>query len=205
VTIGKGLDWGVAAPFPEGAPIANTNRELRQLVLSGSLIVGLAGGDLFRTVGGSPLSPPHNARLRSDDPAHFPIHMPVDVVDVELDDDVKTSFVTHLVGHDFGWRNAIAAMNVDFWGRYQLGPHAHPGDGVIDVYSGALKLADLFKIAPRARTGTHVPHPSIGLQRASVVDLKLRRKLRVVIDDEPFGRASSFRFTVRPDAVTIVR
>jgi hypothetical protein len=200
MSIAKGSSWGVAQEFPAGAPIASSNRELRRLVLAGETIIGLTGGELFRTVGG-PSAPD---RIVRNDPDNLPMHLPVDLIEVQLDETRSERFVTHLFGHDRLWRTLVAAMNCDFWRRYQLGPRAHPGDGVIDVYSADLSPADLVKVVPRAKTGTHVPHPSISLLRSPAPDLTLTRRIQLEADDAPIGSAQHLQFEVLADAITIV-
>jgi ATP-dependent Clp protease adapter protein ClpS len=186
--------------LPDGAPIAASNQELYRLVNDGSsfngLVVGLTGGDLHRTVGGSSVA----GRLHTDDAYVFP----VDVIEVELDEARTMRFVAHLVGHDRGFRRGIAAMNVDSRGAHRLGPHAHPGDAVVDVYTYDLAWGDVWRVAPRAKLGTHVPHPRIALQRAALVDVVLPRPVPVRADDVRVGNARRLRFTVLPDAIRIV-
>ncbi len=198
MTIHKGSSWGVAAPFPVDAPIASSNKELLQLVNDGERLVGLRGGDLFRTAGGG------HDRLRQNDPTNLPMHLPVDVIDVELDEARAARFVTHMIGHSRTWRIMLAAMNVDFWRSYQLGPRSHPGDGVIDLYTARLGAGDLFKVAPRAKLGTHVPHPRIELQRSTDVSVVLPKPIRLWTDDVSVGLARSIRCTVQPDQLTVV-
>jgi YegS C-terminal NAD kinase beta sandwich-like domain len=200
MSIAKGTTWGVAQEFLPGTPIANSNIELRRLVMAGESLIGLTGGDLFRTIGGATAGD----RIHRNDPDNLPMHLPVDLIEVQLDESKNEQFVSHLVGHDRLWRTIVAAMNVDFWRRYQLGPRAHPGDGVVDVYSALVSPAELLKIAPRAKTGTHVPHPAISLLRSAQPDLTLRRRVSFRADDEPIGRAMRLQFRVIPDAVTVV-
>jgi hypothetical protein len=200
VSIAKGSNWGMSKIFPADSPIAASNASLRRLVLDGATTIGLSGGDLFRTVGGATTGD----RLRRNDPDNLPAHLPIDLIEVCLDDTRTERFVTHLIGHDRLWRNIVAAMNADFWRRYQLGPHAHPGDGVIDVYTARLAPADLLKVAPRAKSGTHVPHPAIALQRAAEMEVILPRAVILQADDEPVGKATRLCFRVLADAITVV-
>ncbi len=198
--IRKGTTWGEHRLFPADAPVARTNQALYALVAAGHLTIGLLGGDLHRTVGGLAAG----ERILRNDPSNLPIHLPVDVIDITLDQKPAGSFVAHLIGHDPLWHHIVAAMNGDFWRRYQLGPRAHPNDGVIDVYQAHLRTSDLVKVAPRARTGTHVPHPSISLSRNGDVTLTLAKQLRFKADDVSVGSGSQIRLTVRPDALTVV-
>jgi hypothetical protein len=200
MTIAKGTNWGTIAPFPDGAPTASTNAELRRLVESGARLVGLLGGDLHRTAGGLAAG----GRLLRNDPDNLPAHLSVDVVDISVDGRSAGSFAAHLIGHDVRWTRVIAAMNADFWRRYQLGPHAHPNDGVIDVYDARFSVADLMRVQARARSGTHVPHPAIALTRAASVTLTLDRRVRLRADDLPVPRGHLLDLTVRPDALTVV-
>jgi hypothetical protein len=206
MTIVKGSQWGVHRPFPVDAPVANSNRDLHRLVRAGERLVGLTGGDLYRTVGGSDDQNRlmNQTRLVSRDPENLPIHLPVDLIEVSLDDRLVGQFSTHLVGHDPRWRHVVAAMNCDFWRAYRLGPRAHPNDGVIDTYVADLPVSDLLKVLPRARTGLHVPHPAITLSRSGCVELTLPKRLRFAADDVPVGRGRLVRLTVLPDALTVV-
>ena len=200
MTILKGSQWGEHGEFPADAPVAATNRELHRLVAAGERLIGLTGGDLYRTVGGGP----NHARLTVSDPANLPVHLPVDLVEVFLDDRRVSTFTTHLVGHDIRWRHIVTAMNCDFWRSYRLGPRSHPNDGVIDTYVADLPFSDLLKVRPRARQGLHVPHPAITLSRSGFVELALPKDLRFVADDVPVGRGRLLRLTVVPDALTVV-
>ncbi len=198
--ISKGGTWGEHRPFSTGTPIANSNRALHTLIAAGHGTVGLLGGDLHRTVGGASAG----ERILRNDPSNLPVHLPIDLIEVVLDDEPAGVFAAHLVGHDRFWHHIVAAMNADFWRRYQLGPRAHPNDGVIDVYRAFLRTSDLVKVAPRARTGTHVPHPSIELSRNANVELEFPKPLRFRADDVSVGSGSRIRLTVRPDALTVV-
>jgi diacylglycerol kinase family enzyme len=200
MSISKGSEWGVNAPFPPNTPIARSNVELRQFVVEGTHTIGLRGGDLWRTVGGASAG----SRLLQNDPDNLPSHFPVDLVDVTIDEEKVHRFVTHLIGYNFTRQNWIAAMNVDFWRSYQLGPHAHPGDGVIDVYTGELQPGELAKVAPRAKTGTHVPHPRIVLARNDQPVVTLKSPLQLRADDERIGKGRRLQFSVVPDAITVI-
>ncbi len=200
MTVSKGSQWGAPGLLPTGAPIADSNQALFRLINDVSfepgLVVGLTGGDVFRAVGGESVP----GRLHTDDSYFFP----VDVVEVVLDEARIVRFAAHLVGHDIAWRRGVTAMNADSWGKYRLGPHAHLGDGVVDVYTYDLAWGDVWRVAPRARLGTHVPHPRIALQRSAEASVLLPRSVVVRADDVTSGRARSLRFTVIPDAITVV-
>jgi hypothetical protein len=200
MTISRGTEWGSAAPTPEGTPFASTNAELFALVQDGVTQVALSGGDLWRVVGGRSAGD----RNRRNDVGDLPFHFPVDLVEITLDGNRTVRVAAHAVGHDLLFRHVVAAMNVDFWGRYQLAPRAHPGDGVADVYTATLHLSDVARIAPRARTGTHVPHPAVHLQRRDTGEVELPRAVPIRADGVRVGRSRTLRFRVLPDALTVI-
>lgn len=200
--IGKGTEWGTQGVLPEGAPIANTDASLRRLVNEARLaghdvpIVGLAGGSLWRTLGGASVP----ARLRSMDTWRYPI----DVVRVRLDGRDPTWFVGHLVARSPRWRQLFVAMNAQWLGRYRLGHRAHPNDGLADVYEAALGLGELWKVSRRARTGSHLPHPSINERRVRTLDVTFDNARLVQLDGSVIGQVKSLSMEVEPDALTVV-
>jgi hypothetical protein len=200
VTISKGSSWGTPNPTPPGTPFAASNVALFRLIQAGQRVVALSGGDLWRTVGGVGAG----ERNRRSDSTQLPVHFPVDLVSVQLDGTTRGLFAAHLIGHNRIWTSTVAAMNVDFWRKFHLGPHAHPGDAVVDVYNAKLRVSDLVKVWPRAQAGLHVPHPAISLQRASRVTVELQRSVRWWADDVRIGRGRIANLTVFPDALTVI-
>jgi hypothetical protein len=201
VTIKKGSDYGVNTPLPEDAPVASSDAELRDFVLSlrtinsPQLTVGLVGGDLCKTLGGSG----DVNRLFTTDA----LKVPVDLV-IALIDGVDYPFVAHLiVGKPF-CPGFVAMMNAQWLGPLDLGPRSHPGDGLVDITSGSLKWRERRIARSRARTGTHLPHPSLSHKRTNVETLLFERPAPICIDGalEVQGRSISVR--VEPDAFHVV-
>jgi hypothetical protein len=157
--------------------------------------LGLAGGDLCRTLGGRG----DPARLHLADAARFA----VDVGEVLLDGRLHL-FVAHLVARDPLWLRAFVAMNAEWLGRLDLGPRAHPGDGLLDTYEARLRPGDLPAVWRRARTGTHLPHPRIRERRAPAVQVGFPRPRWVWLDGERVGRARNLAVRVAPAAAVVV-
>jgi len=201
MTIGRGTTWGVEGALPAGAPTVSSDAELHALVVAhlGSgeplPVIGLRGGGLWRTVGGA------GAPARLGTP--HAMHLPVDVIEADLDDR-RTWFVSTLVAHDVARRRWVVALNGQFVGTRQLGPRAHPGDGLLDVYQGALAPGELIEVLRRARNGAHLPHPHITGRRSSGVELHLDRRHAVRLDGVSAGHATRLAMRVLPDALTVV-
>lgn len=201
MTIKKGSDYGVQAPMPEGAPVVSSDAQLRDVVLSlrtgggNPPTVGLVGGDLCKTLGGSG----DTARLFGNDG----LTVPIDLVIASIDG-VDVPFVAHLiVGKPF-CPGFVAVMNAQWLGPLDLGPRSHPGDGLVDITSGSLKWRQRRIARSRARTGTHLPHPSLSHKRTNLETLTFERPLPICVDGalEVEGRSLSLR--VEPDAFYVV-
>ena len=150
MTIKKGSNYGQLQPLPEGAPIAHSDAELRTLIvaqrLAGntSITVGLLGGDLCKTLGGSGVM----SRLSETEA----LTVPVDLVIATIDG-VEIPFVSHLVAGKLFGTDFAAVMNSQWIGSRDIGPRSHPGDGFIDITTGSLGWRQRRAAVRRSATG----------------------------------------------------
>ncbi len=203
MSIERGRSWGTNAALEAGSPVVSSDAELRHLVEQARRegrspgTVGLVGGDLCATLGG----PGDPDRLWGPSA----LLVPIDVVRVVLDGDVGHWFVAHLVAHCRGWAGqAAVAMNAESLGPLRLGPRAHPNDGLVDVTVGELAWRERLEARRRARTGDHLPHPSLRVQRAAQVVIHFERRTPVWLDGVAVGRARTLALDVEPDALHVV-
>jgi len=202
VTIGRGTAYGRPGALPPDGIVARSDAEaaaaVREARRGGHAppVLGLLGGDLCRTLGG----PGDEGRLRSEDAVTFPVDLGVVLLDGRLD-----VFVAHLVARRRGWRGRFAVvMNAEWLGELDLGPRAHPGDGLLDVTEGRLGLRDRLEARRRARTGSHLPHPDLRTARRGAVDLSFPGGVPVHLDGEARGHATEILVHVEPDALRVV-
>jgi hypothetical protein len=155
--------------------------------------LGLLGGDLARSVGGTG----DVVRLRTEEATRLPIDLGSVLVDGRLE-----FFVAHVVVRRPLWQGPfVVVMNTEFLGRMKMAPRAHPGDGVLDVLEGSLGLDARLQAARRARTGDHVPHPDIRQRRLAAAQFDVPRGARVWIDGRRVGRARTISVRLEPDAL----
>ncbi len=194
----------MVVPGP-GMQHVRSDAELRDLVIENLTrgvpqpVVGLLGGDLMRTLGGSA----DPARLSGDEAVP---HLPIDIVHVATDDGRETYFVAHLVARKSWWRGPLtAAMNAQFRGRWDVSPRAHPNDGRFDLVEvdGSLDLHQRWLARSRLPLGTQVPHPSISIRQHAETTVDLGRRRNVWVDDRRWGTASTLHLTVHPDAIVV--
>ena len=181
MTIRRGEPWGREVPRPADLPLAAADRDVA--LADGP--IGLAGGDVFRSLG----SPP------TRDPVQ---QVELDAIEVELDGGRRLLGVAHVVARRSWWRGrVIACMNVDHLGEWNVAPRAHPNDGRIDVVECAPGMPIRARWAARTRlpAGTHVPHPDIEVARVTDRRWEFDRYHRIWVDGELVG--SSRTLTVR--------
>ncbi|HVM03167.1 MAG TPA: hypothetical protein VM263_10905 [Acidimicrobiales bacterium] len=201
MTIEKGKPWGAPGALPAGGVVVRSDAEARAALEDARRAgrpypaLGLLGGDLCRTLGGTG----DEGRLRSQRAVSFPVDLGEALVD-----GVLHLFVAHLVAGDRLWRDAFVAMNAQWRGGWNLGPRAHPNDGRLDTYRATLTLGDLPKVRARLHHGAHLPHPRIRERRAPAVQVELDRPRAVEVDGEAVGRGRRLSVRVEPDALTVV-
>jgi len=201
MTIKKGSEYGLQRPLPVDAPLASTDAELRQFVVASRhngeppITVGLLGGDLCKTLGGAGST----ERLYGPDA----LTVPVDLVIAVLDG-VEIPFVAHaIVGKPFTKDSAIV-MNAQWLGDLDFGPRAHPGDGLIDITTGSLGWRERRLARSRAKTGTHLPHPSLSSRRSKSDTLNFDQVRPVCVDGQLKVHARTISLSVEPDAFFVV-
>jgi hypothetical protein len=198
----RGASWGRPGALPEDGLVVHSDAEARAIVEQHRRCdeplppLGLLGGDLCRTLGGRG----DEGRLHSAEA----VTLSVDIGAVLLDGRLHW-FVAHLVARRSWWRGrVVAAMNAQWLGRWDLGPRAHPGDGLLDISDADLSLGDRLKARSRLPTGTHVPHPDIETRRTAAWQTELDPPLDVWLDGDRLGRARNLSVRIEPEALVVV-
>lgn len=159
-------------------------------------MLGLLGGDLCTTLGGSG----SEANLRSAAARRYPVDLGVAIAD-----GVEHVFVAHVIVRRRAWRGRIvAAMNAQWLGSWDLGPKSHPNDGLLDISDATLGWSDKLTARKRVATGTHVPHPGITVRRTREAVLDFEPAGTLYVDGVSAGRVRHLELRVEPDAFSVV-
>ncbi len=209
MTIRKGEDWGILRVCDAGLPTVASDAELHEFlsaaVADGPVlpVVGVCGGDLMRTVGGTG----NAARFVGGEPIP---HLPIDLIHVVADDIRETIAVAHLVARRRWLRGPLlAVMNAQFLSVgsdvWDVAPRAHPNDGRFDrvTVGEEMSLQQRWMARRRVRLGTHVPHPHINIRQQSEATIDFDRATPIWIDGVRWGSARKLALFVQPDAAII--
>lgn len=200
MTIRKGDPWGEPVRCPPDVKVVPTDRALRDWVewhrRRGDPIgdVGVAGGDLAKTCGGTGAAHPSAARVS------------VDVMRVTLDEGPPSWGVAHVIARRSWLTGELAiVMNAEYLGPYDVAPRSHPNDGKLDVLrvDPGMGWRHRLQARQRARFGSHLPHPHLVSRSVVDVDLQFQKVMVVWIDGVRCGTASRLRVSNEPDAMTI--
>lgn len=200
--IAKGEPWGAPGELPDGGVVVRSDAEAAAVLTEARRErrpfppLGLLAGDLCHTLGGGGQGGLHGVRFT------------VDLGEALLDGRLHL-FVAHLVARTRLWTRAFVAMNAQYLyvrgvGEANLGPRAHPNDGLLDTYDVRLARGQLLPVRSRLHHGTHLPHPGIKERRAAAVQVELDRPLPVRLDGVRIGPARVISVRVQPDALTVV-
>jgi hypothetical protein len=195
--IAKGEPYGEPGELPTGGVVVRSDAEAGAVLRDARRdrrpfpALGLLGGDLCRTLGGG-----RGSELAG-------VRFTVDLGEALLDGRLHL-FVAHLVARTRLWTRAFVAMNAQSVGRWNLGPRAHPNDGLLDTYDARLPLGQLLPVRSRLHHGAHLPHPGIKERRTAAVQVELERPLPVRLDGAGAGKARVISVRVQPDALTVV-
>ncbi len=203
MTIKKGQQWGERVERPHDLAAMTTDADLARREASDGP-VGVAGGDIFRSVG-------------SPGPRSESMCLPIDRLHVSFDDDAAVA-VAHVVarqqhrwfGRGCGWwswwhGHVLAICNSDYVGQWNVAPRAHPNDGRFDVVE-VVQMTVRARWAARQRLaqGTHVPHPAITVRTATGDTWEFARPMRIWIDGVDRGTCKRLTVTIEPDALSII-
>ena len=196
MTIEKGRDWGV--PGVVGADVRAVDDD-RELAGSDGTVV-LRGGNLHAALGRpEPKTAGRDCTL-----------LPVDALRVEVRRTdgsamVLTAAGEVVVGSWWDRSGLVIVTNTGQLGAMNITPRAHPNDGRLDILrmDGSMSLRDRLTARRRARTGTHLPHPSLRAESAAAAEVPRSGRQALRVDGARIGDWVSVEVTVVPDRFTV--
>ncbi|MEZ5407382.1 MAG: hypothetical protein R2761_05105 [Acidimicrobiales bacterium] len=197
MTISRGAPWGDAGvEAPADLVRAHSDADLARRAAGAEaeghrLAAEVGPGDVLRTLGLTASRAPAD-RLRYS----------MDLGWASLDGGPPLPFVAHLCAHRALWRGPFAvAMNCAWLGPWYLGPRAHPNDGLLDVtWSAGLPARQRLLARRRLPTGSHLPHPDLGVERTARWRHRFARPVPVALDGQGYGSHQEIEVWLTPDS-----
>lgn len=200
MTISKGATWGTTVPRPPRLRVAADDVQLAEWLSDGTgKPTSVAGGDLWRTIGGATLDGRNELN-----------ELPVDLLELDLDGAIMNAVAHVVVRRPWrrgGWLRGpvIVVMNAEFIGDLDVAPRGHPNDGRAEVLQidGSMSLRQRIAVRRRLRNASHLPHPQIATRSIRHVEFSALSDQRVVVDGRRRGAVHTLAVRVRPDAALV--
>ena len=201
MTIKPNEPWGSEVERPADLVVVDSDAALAEHLAEGDVKpVGVAGGDLFRTLGARPIA--DRTVLRC---------LPLDVVRLRLDGGAPRTAVAHVVVRSPWWRGSwwrgpvSVVMNAEFLGAWDIAPRGHPNDGRVERFDldPRTSLRQRSAIRGRLPSASHLPHPSIDRRVAKRHLIERERPAEVWADGRRLGRARTIDIEVVADGAAI--
>jgi hypothetical protein len=171
MTIRKGKNWGTSGTAPTNFPTVKTDSQLAQLPKG--TVCALTGGDLHQSLG-SPALVVAGAPCTQLD-------LDAIAVNVVLENETQQNYIaaSRVEINQFRPRRLfptryVCITNGGIVDGRNITPRAHPNDGILDlmVINKTMTLRQRIGALSKARTGTHIPHPDIDIQRRETFTLR---------------------------------
>lgn len=198
MTIRKGEAWGEPSTVMPDDVRVSSDAELAAVPAGARAIV--TGGNVHAAIG-RPAAPAVGSAC---------IVAPIDALKCSVDADgekmemIAVSDVT--VGTWWSCSGFAVVTNAGRTGSLDLAPRSHPNDGRAEVFvlDRSVPLSQRAIARRRARTGTHLPHPSMSVSHVTDIRLDRRRGQRLRIDGIAVPAWTSVHVTLLPDHLSIV-
>ncbi|MEY3092617.1 MAG: hypothetical protein RIU67_1400 [Actinomycetota bacterium] len=199
MTIRRRESWGVAGDVPPDIVWCESDREVAAAVIAGDRPVGVATGDLARTLG-------------AIGRGVVGVEVGLDMIEVEYEVNGRSRTIwaaAHCIARapkwrGGWWRGAIdAVMNAQYVSESDVAPRGHPNDGRAEWVSvdAAMPVRQRWAAWRRLPRGEHVPHPDI--RSTSVSEAFASNRCVLVVDGVRIGAVDAWRARVHPDRATV--
>ena len=194
MTIRKGEEWGRKDIVPVSFFIAEDDKDAASQPAHTPF--ALCRGDMFTALG-EPRRPVHH---------HDCVIVTIDALmcSVRLTNNNSEDFTafSHVSIGSWWTSRHIIVSNSGFYSGLNIAPRSHPNDGEFDVVSisADMPLKQRFIARRKARTGTHIPHPSIVVTRGTTLTISREKpQERLSIDGVAVSNWSEISITIQPD------
>jgi len=199
VSIKRRESWGSPGDVPDDVVWCESDREVADALLVDDRPVGVAAGDLARTLGAS-------GRGVTG------VEVGLDMIEVEYEASGRSHTVwavAHCIVRTSRWRGGWwrgpidVVMNAQFVSDLDVAPRGHPNDGRCEWISvdAAMTMRQRWAAWRRLPRGEHVPHPLI--RTRSVTEASGSRRCVLAVDGSDIGVVDAWRACLHPDHASV--
>ena len=201
MTISKGADWGEVVSRPDDLRVAHSDHELARMLGDGTgRPTAVDAGDVHRTINARPLADREEL-----------LALPFDLLHVTLDDAEPFVTVAHALARS-AWRSggwlcgeALAVMNAEFVGDFDVAPRGHPNDGRVETFrvGPEVSMRQRWEVRRRLPSAQHLPHPLISVRPVRSTSWEFDRPRVIIADGHDLGLAHRLAIDVEADAAVV--
>ena len=189
-------NWQFETEITSSLKIATNDREIITLYESGESLIGLQGGDLYKSLGGSGM-----VDLEANG-STIGLKLDLGQLIVEESNYLFASYCK-LLKPIKPW-STVWIINSPIIGQRRIAPKSHPGDGWLDVVEFSVPFRQSLKAYKRSSSGDHLPHPQITTSKKRTITINSKRKRGVVIDGKRIGFRKEISISIIPHAIGVV-
>ena len=189
-------NWAYQGAVPSSLPTAKSDKEIIEHFFNGYSLIRLEGGNLCKTLGGKK-------------PTAATDYSTGTICDVDLGS-VQVSgksiyFASHcsIRKHRYTTKGALV-MNAQWYKSRRVAVRAHPSDGKLDIVFSDLEPRQFLLAAKRSRSGNHIPHPDIRVQKVQNHTLDYPHPMRIYADGVFIGIESTIEIGIDHRAIKVV-
>lgn len=197
--IRPGEEWGEDLLEAPDGPIAHDDASVWRHVADGVEPI-IRGGDLHRSLG-CPESRAPARRLMIDG---FVVR---DIRTGEVRAHGVAQVVVHRARRGRWMRGRVTVVgNVDTFGRFNLLPRAHPGDGRLDRLDVDAEMSPRQRLYAlrRSRLGNHLPHPNLHVSRSDRFEVVVGPADVVIVDHQQIRVSGDIVIEILPDVGAVL-
>jgi hypothetical protein len=190
MTIQKGQPWGTTIVVPTTTRDIDSDWQLARGTPNDVHV--LSGGDMYNALG----------QPKEVSVGETRTLVQIDAMECTITGDFPTYVVLASASIEFGhwhryWRSRryVAITNGGILNGRNIAPRAHPNDAFIDMMTlrASMPMRARFMSIKRARSGTHLPHPDISVERGEIFTIsRAHENEHLRIDGESVSSWSSW-------------
>lgn len=195
--IRRGEPWGHATTMPDDAIIIRSDHALA--AADPGRAIFLAAGNIAHSLG--------NPAIPSTGDACTEVSIDAMICSIVVNGGEQQIIGASSIVIGSQWRGRqVIITNAGWLNGSNIAPRAHPNDGFVEMLTMSPRMTFRQRVLARRRmrTGTHLPHPEISMNRINSASVERIGGEKLCIDDREIPSWTSVSIHVEPDYWRVV-